>query len=599
MLESAPSLSVAAQDEGPIRRRFGNVTNIAHQDWNLSITDGPDPIITFKKNNQDISIYSRNKTKIYELNSRNGEKLFDVFIKGNKVGLLVTSRDIQYNDDACVFSPDPFKKVLSDDLPTKIEDVAYSDEFFGGTCSKLSNTAKDTLRGTISAELNPSTSYMMKCLTSESTKKDAAKDKDLAVTANKLITRYVDELTKIQSGKSDFKIECGEGDKAKYDPKRTAMILPIKGAELQADLCKSNKEVFSHEFLHHAGLSQPEASALDNRCLAANNSPKKDKTCKEVASTTQAPGGGPVAHAAKTQAAKENKALREEMAPVIAADFKTTAFIPVQDDDIKEIANPSSPATYEASVERVHKAMSTNMEKIAAPLNRAIATTISPARADSTVSSRESISKKTIAKSRLPASAKADDNKEYIVEEYELPDILADKYNVPVESVRAAIAAPNPINPTTKSSSTAAVSKRGAGNVAAPTAAPGGEIASGNSGSGGSSLSPGGGVAGRSVSSGTTGAKSSNSRLPASSGTTVGSDPLVQQLGQFNEVRGRRYREIQDRYDDPTFEPELRAKNIAIRYLRNNKTTTIGDTTDKRTLFLDDGTVLKKVTGAK
>jgi hypothetical protein len=73
----------------------------------------------------------------------------------------------------------------------------------------------------------------------------------------------------------------------------------------------------------------------------------------------------------------------------------------------------------------------------------------------------------------------------------------------------------------------------------------------------------------------------------------------VEQLGQFNEIRGKRYQDIQDQYSDPTFDTKLSDKNIAIEYRRNNKKFTIGDTSNKRTLFRDDGTALKKVTGAR
>jgi hypothetical protein len=597
MLDCNPSLALAAPDEGPSRRKYNYITNIAHRDWNLSISDGPNPIITFKKNNQDISVYAKNNQKIYELNFRAGEKLFDVFVKGNKVGLLVTARGTLYNEDACIFSPDPFAKVLSNDLPTKIEDVAYSDDFFGGTCAKLNQTEKDKFRFVVSKELNPSTSYLMTCLTSESFKKEALKNKDLALTANKLITRYVDELTKIQSGTSDLKIECEAGEKAKYDPKRTAMVFPIKGDAIPADACKSNDQVFTHEFFHHSGFSETDAASLDKRCIAESKTPK-NKSCLEAKGPRAATEAGPAALlAAQKDQKKATAQQREQIAPVLAAEIKTADFVPVQDADIQEISNPSSPATYEASVERVHRAMSTNLENMAAPLNRAIASTVSTARAETAVgtTTRESINKTTTAKSRLPASAKANDNEEYVVEE-----ILADKYNVPVETIRAAsVAAPAPSTSAATVATKAAAPKatRAPGEVAGTNAGPGGgEIAGSNAGGGGgSSISGGGGVAGRSVSAGA----KFNSRLPASAGAAVGSDPLVEQLGQFNEVRGTKYRQLKDRYDDPSFEPELKAKNIAIEYRQNNKTTIIGDTSDKRTLFRDDGTVLKKVTGAR
>jgi hypothetical protein len=561
--------------------------------------------IVLVKNNMIYSVNRVGNKNTYYLTQNVDGFQFELYANEKlKIGLIVSELTAQQNELAC---PIQFQKsvdkLLQDDITEKIQESAIAEGFIDKSCGNLSGSNNIRLAKLFKKEINPKTSFLMECFNSPEIPKHFGKNPAFGNLANQAIAAYTKDVEDLNNGTKKFKMKCHEGDKAIYEPIELAISMPIKDSEIVADKCKSVSQVFAHELLHHLGLKDPDASVLDSICGNVLNVPgAKNSECKNVYSSKLTTGAGPgsvkaiqSAQTAKTKAAKKavTEALSKE--PIKVADF-----VPVQDADIREITNPTSPSTLEASVERVHETMSTNMKrKMAGPLNRAIAATISPARADSAVGSgsRDSISKTNVAKTRLPASAKADDNKEYVVEEYEVANILADKYNVPVETIRAAAAAPGSINPTAKTPSIAAAPKRGAGEVAATNAAPGGgEIAVSNSGGGGgSSLSAGGGVAGRSVSTGA----NSNSRLPASSGTTVGSDPLVQQLGQFNEVRGRRYREIQDRYDDPTFEPELRAKNIAIRYLRNNKTTTIGDTTDKRTLFLDDGTVLKKVTGAK
>lgn len=580
------------QDESLIRHNFSNAVSLSRDNWSLTVSRGTQRIVTLKKGNLDVTIYKRDGLTLYEMTLFARENMYEVAVKGRKVGVIVTNRDTMYNEDACLTNSDPFKPFKNQELIQKVEDLAFSDEFFGGTCSKLSDDSKGDLQGIMAQELSPSTSSLVKCLNSDS----FAKNTSLQVTANKIITRYIDELKKIESGKSDLKIECAEGDRAKYDPKRTALIYPTKGTKLSKDGCKTGGQVFAHEFFHHSGLSEVETAAIDSQCFAA---------CKKKIQLAIADNRGVlVTSALKSAHAAETKTIQEKIAPTLQAEIKTAEFIPVQDSDIQEITNPTSSGAYQASVDRVYNSMSSNMEKMAAPLNRAIASTVTTARAEksaSSTTSERSISKTTIAGLRQPASAKSNGNEEYVVEE-----ILADKYNVPVSEVRAAAVAAGVSAP--GSGTTQTVATRSARSPATAAPGPGGnEIAGGGAGPGGGqastasaggSSSTAGGVPGRSVSSGARG----NSRLPASSGSqAAGTDPLVEQLGQFNEVRGRRYQQIQERYDDPTFEPELKAKNIAIEYRRNNKTTIIGETSNSssRTLFRDDGTVLKKISGAK
>lgn len=526
-----------------------------------------------------------------------GSHRYEVFSKNQRIGLLITALQKEFNESACPAPlQDPISRLLKNDITEKIKEVAFAEDFYGESCGEVRGIRRNKISRFVAKEVNPKTSFVMKCFSSPDVEKHLSKNPQFSAMANQVVSTYINDFEQIENGKSKLKLDCVASDKASYDPQSQTINLPFSDGSLKTDPCKNEDQIFTHELFHRSGLNEDDTKYLDSICgnvLKVEGS--KNKSCAQLYQVKLKVDGHQALVAMKKSQTLEIKKQQKTVVEAIKNDIKVAEFVPVQDADIQEITNPSSPATYQASVDRVSNAMSTNMEKMAAPLNRAIASTVSTARAGTTAKSntRESISKTTIANLRQPASAKSNGNEEYVVEE-----ILADKYNVPVETIRAAsIAAPSNPAATTVATRAAAPTTRGTGEVAATNAAPGGgEIASGNSGGGGgSSTSSPGGVAGRSVSAGTR----SNSRLPASTGTAAGSDPLLEQLGQFNEVRGQRYRQLKDRYDDPTFEPELKAKNIAIEYRQNNKTTTIGDTSNTRTLFRDDGTVLKKVTGAR
>lgn len=566
-------------------------------------SQGKDSRVLLIKGNTSLLLKKVESAPTYTFEKNGFGNTYSLYAKGNKVGVLVAKETVQHNEESqiCKLNKD-LSDLVSKEIKSAVEKISVKSTFADDTCEDLDPDVKDEIVENISNTLNPSTAYALKCLQSEAAQSVIKKSEAKTDLAFKVTAKYRHEIKQLEDGNGKLKIACTIEKTAKFDPATDTISLPIQKGELVIDRCKNTSQVLAHEMFHKAGLSQTEAAEFDKLCAASlNMASTKIKECginvSEVLNPDSNNKGTGVTKAVQDIQKSENKNQQVALNDALKNEqIKVADFTPVQDSDIKEITNPSSPSTYQASVDRVSNAMSTNMEKMAAPLNRAIASTVSTARADTTTkaTTRESISKTTIANLRQPAFAKANGNEEYVVEE-----ILADKYNVPVETIRAAsVAAPSNPTAATASTRTAAPTTRGTGEVAATNAAPGGggEIASGNSGGGGGgSTSSPGGVAGRSVSAGTR----SNSRLPASTGTAAGADPLLDQLGQFNEVRGQRYRQIQERYDDPTFEPELKAKNIAIEYRQNNKTTTIGDTSNTRTLFRDDGTVLKKVTGAR
>lgn len=559
--------------------------------------------IVMSKGNLQLAI---NRNGTYVLRAKENSFEYEIFASANRVGALVSTLTKQYDQDSemCIPSTDPMKKI-SDEVIGAIQTAAYSSSLLGEGCDELDAPDKKKLLDSVTKTFNAETSYLKKCLTSDTAKEAGKKNGKVADAILLASTQLEKNFDEVSSRKGSLKIQCSADTKPNYDAKANTINLPIEDGSLLSNPCKTTEQILAHEIFHQAGIEEASAKYLDTICAknAAIES-LKNPSCKNDYPNSLKTEGGAAASAIQESMKKAVKAEREKIAPVLVAEIKTAEFVPVQDSDIQEITNPTSSGAYQASVDRVYNSMSSNMEKMAAPLNRAIASTVTTARAEKSASSttnERSISKTTIAGLRQPASAKSNGNEEYVVEE-----ILADKYNVPVSEVRAAAVAAGFAAP--GSSTTQTVETRSARSPA--TAAPGAggnEIAGGIAGPGGgqaSTASTGGssptagGVPGRSVSSGARG----NSRLPASAGSqAAATDPLVEQLGQFNEVRGRRYQQIQERYDDPTFEPELKAKNIAIEYRRNNKTTIIGETSNSssRTLFRDDGTVLKKISGAK
>ncbi|MNK95709.1 hypothetical protein D3C87_1159580 [compost metagenome] len=542
-------------------------------------------------------LLTRGQQEVFEYTSIHKNSSYSLFVKGNKIGLLKETLKLQFNEAAQICnSRTIIEKIANTNFTDALESYAYSEGFVDSSCKTLNPKTLSDLVDNIADELNPQQSTLAKCIANPDTQKIFKKRPDLDALGLRLVTSYSEELEQISSGKSTLKIKCSEGAKtASYDKVANAITFPIVGDRISKDKCKTERQILTHELSHHAMLNEDEAKLMDAVCVKTLKVNLED-SCR--AALPDISGGNRVLHAAQTTMAiakvEQNKNENKSITDELKKDIQVTQFVPIKDADIEAISNPTSPAstaTYEAT-ERVGKAMASNMERMAAPLNRAIAATVSTARAESTVKAnvREKISKTTIANVRQPASARANSNEEYVVEE-----ILADKYNVPVETIRAAsISAPSAAT-STAATKTAPTTTRATGEVAGTNAGPGaGEIAAGNSG-GGSAATTGGGVAGRSVSSGAR----SNSRMPATAETAAGSDPFLEQLRQFNEVRGKKYRELQERYPDPTFEADLLKKNLAIEYRQNNKTITIGDKSNSRTLFRDDGTVLKKVTGAR
>lgn len=529
---------------------------------------------------------------------------YEMYIKDSRVGLLVTTLEKEFNDTSCPPSlRDPINRLMKSDISDEIQKIAFSSDFFAESCGEVRGIRRKKISSFIAKEINPKTSYIMKCFGSEEAGKYLAKNPRFAAMANQVAATYINDFDQIEKNQSKLKLECVPDEKASYEPQSQTINLPFLGGALKVDPCKGDDQIFAHELFHRSGLNEEDTKYLDSVCgniLKVEGT--KNRACTEVYDLKLKTEGHQAVVAIKKSQQHEVKKQQEVIVEALKQDVNVAEFVPVQDADIKEITNPTSGGAYQASVDRVYNTMSSNMEKMAAPLNRAIASTVTTARAErtkSTTTSERSISKTTIAGLRQPASANSNGNEEYVVEE-----ILADKYNVPVSEVRAASVAAGVAAPGSATSQT--VATRSAARTLANTTAPAGgnEIAGSNAGPGGGQVatastggsSAGGGVPGRSVSGGARG----NSRLPASAGgNTVGSDPLVEQLGQFNEVRGQRYRQLTERYDDPSFEPELKAKNIAIEYRRNNKTTIIGETSNSRTLFRDDGTVLKKISGAK
>ncbi|MFS4459478.1 hypothetical protein [Bdellovibrio sp. HCB2-146] len=516
----------------------------------------------------------------------------------NQIGLLVNNLQVMQNEAACTPSlKDSIDELLKSDLTEKIEDFAYSDKFVDSSCESVA----DELRRVAANEFNPSESYLVKCLNSKEVAAKLNKNPEFAAIANRTIASYMAEIEEMEKGTSAFKIKCASAEKAAYDEKERAIIFPLQKDGLAIDQCKTINQVFSHEILHHAGVNEPDAKIFDSICgNVLKVEALKNPLCKSVYSNKLLPEGAASASAAMLALKKNNKVEQKKAVEVLKQEIKTAEFVPVQDADIQEITNPTTPERYNRSVDRVYTAMSTNLEKMAEPLNRAIAASVNTAEAATTTASTSSSKVQSTYKkssllevsTRSPASnSRASANEEYTVEE-----ILADKYNIPVESVRAAAAGSSEL-PTAATTTPNTANARQAKQQAQPRGGNSRELAgAGSAGTNAGNSATQDGVPGRSTSNGTR----ANARQPANTGGSVVQDNTVKDMSSFNEIRGERYRRIQERYTDPEFAKDLAKENLGLEYRSKNMTIRIGDMSNTRkALFRDDGSALKKVTGAR
>lgn len=568
------------------------------------VISGPKGVLVVSKtwghvslSNGDTTI-SSSKNSI-ELHKYSASYQYSVYTKNSKVGVIVTERTKLQNESACTVNlKDPIASLLKNDITAKIEEYAYSESLFDQSCGAISSE----LSGFLTAEFNPKESFLIKCLNSREINNALSKDTRLATVANSALAGYVAKISDIEHGKSKLQIKCEAIPKSEYDPKSETISFAMKNGALAVDNCKSTSQVIAHELLHSVGLNEKDTAYFDSICgNVLKVDAAKKSSCKEVYSKNLDTGCGVTcAKAAITTQKTATKKRQQEITQQLKQEIKTAEFVPVQDADIQEITDPTTPERYNKSVDRVYTAMSANLEKMAQPLNRAIAASVSTAEASTTLAESssgkvQSTYKKSslmeVSSARTPASSsRANANEEYTVEE-----ILADKYNVPVESVRSAAAASSELlTAATATTTPKAANDQQAKQQAQPRGGSSRELAGAGSAGAGASLSSAtqGGVPGRSTSS------SPNLRNPASTGGGAPvHDNTIKQLGTFNEIRGEKYKRIQERYSDPTFGDELAQQGLAIEYKSKNMTIKIGN--DRNALFRDDGKVLKKVTGAK
>ncbi len=595
-----------AQDQSPVTMTSSKYyTHSFGPNGNIHTPKSGTGNFVYSKSGYFIYVSSKNSKISFAVEYSHKGRLYSLFVStGGKVGVLTEMKKTMFNMDsfACGLQNHPSSEVISDEsLADSINEIAYSNSVLDESCQKKSKLTQKLLLKSLSSELDPQSSLISKCLNSDYTQTILNKDFRLRTLGTKIVSSFQDEFGKQLIGTTKLKFSCLPSEKASYDPKKPAINIPIKGNLLVNDSCKNRAQVIAHELFHHAGLDEQEASEFDQICARSQNVESLTKLeCKKVYSQENssaspiATEGPRVLENLEKAKKQENKTQQAAMTTILREEINTAEFIPVQDADIQELAKPSSPENFNRSLNRVSTAMSTNLEKMAGPLNKAIAATVTPAGAVIAESSTTK-SRTTSATKRSPANTKANKNKEYVVEE-----ILADKYDIPVEKVRAMSAQIDSKSSTTRPD-IAATAKQNSATTNKATArktAAASEIA-------GTNATPGSGAnLGSSYSSTPSNANSSSSarRGPSSVRPASGNfqpapnvEKTAQELRYFNEVRGDRYRKVQQLYDDKSFSDELKSQSIAIEYRKNNQLRTIGDTSREREkLFSDDGTALKQ-----
>ncbi|XGC80999.1 hypothetical protein ACES2L_00700 [Bdellovibrio bacteriovorus] len=647
-----------AKSQPPSINNLSFVRNFSSSSTSLTVSS---EAASLSKKDSNLIYIPETSMFVYSIHKKG--KLVETYIKtdsqGNpiKVGVITHEHEIKFSENNC--EPETHFDKLTHQIKAINDFLVDSDDqdlsvIIDQSCNVLSPKKKLELQSQIEKQFRPKDSYLMTCLNSKEAMDKINKVPAIKKQIPKIVDAYFIDLNKQKENSATFKVKCEKVESdttfnAKYIEKEKAIAFPVKGEEIVQNSCLSSSAIFTHEYVHHAGIgNEKDVRILEAICAKANGLNVDKKECSSTFSMKDCLDKDPkscyqagIGAALQAAAADSSKKDRAAMAPALKEGLKdvkldNVAVAPVQSSsqnnqvvaanqnsnsgsgasfnnspasrapasdapsassvassDMNASSSVSSASSssprgssgspggggYDSSMQAIGVAMQRNMNKISSVVDKAYEATVSPAVAAEVLPSSASTSSSSsgrAGKVALSGSGKSD------VQEYVVEEILADKYNVPVEQVRA-IQRQEQGSPSDKPASDnnnrLSQSEVGPSTNAAASS--------------GSSSSSGGIPSGAGGGFGYSGAQVSNGKKEAAkpAGRSIASiEPTT--FTQKKEVMGVEYNQIRDKYDDLSFIRTIASENVRIEIPKEKRR--IGSQNNDATIYIDTGRSLMR-----
>jgi hypothetical protein len=568
-------------------------------------------VISFFKGESRLTLVLSGKLRKIHFSKSLGNRNYHLYAKIEnsriiKLGLIPEYKLVQF-DSSCERQEREIKSLLArlsiPELTEKMSAISVGN-LIDSTC-RLSEKSKDKFADYISDSLNPQTSFLSKCLNSETARSEIINDEKLRTSAAEIFGAYLVNTEDIANGKGKLKFSCIEiqdvknAPSAVFDPNTNSIRLPIRDGKLVENECESLERIIAHELCHPAAKDAV-VHDLDRICL---KSVDPDKQTNQNCETVAAPEKDHNMNLAAVEEANKaiDKAQLAKVQPELQKTVKAEDFKPldkITDTAIEQVANPSSPQSFQANTQQVFEGMDSTFDSLSESLtsavtrssNMAIGAAVpiaSAAAAASTSGSKRSIASTSSLPSNIPSTE----------QEYKVEEILADQYQVPVNQVETILKKSADAQPTSAAKKSATAAKKSTNDDSSPAAAVSAKAKASNNSAGLDLNSDGASTSSSPAASTNSTSAPSPARKPSSiSNNNEVATVAIQELEQFSEVRGNRYSEIRKLYQDPQFKQELANRGITIKvgskYFGKAPTTS-------SVIFVDTGSTLKKVAGVK
>lgn len=575
--------------------QLGNYSKVYYgPKGSLNIVRDDSSAISFSDRKQSLTLLQDSTFRTYVLRKEILGHRYEIYLKENKanrfrkVGIIKQNSHYFFSDKC---STDSSIEKLHLEVK-KLSEFVLSEPLQGRTL--IDKSCSDQVRGIekkifvdrIEQQLSPSENYLLNCLSNPTAIEKLKKISALKDSLPNVVAKLSNDFASLKAGHPTFKVSCQNQDEkrpfnAKYNSETNTFIFPTKEQKADISSCLGQDAAFTHEYLHRGGMTnEKQVQIVEAICASANGLEGfSDKSCesqfsmKKCVEKPESCNQMGVAAALKQAVNKEAKAEQAKVMPALQQEIAAVQLEDVQMAESADISNLQAVSRGDApvvatstdlspAVQGVAAAMQRNMNRLSTAVDAAFAVSANQAVAATTsTATGRSSTRRTVAN----ASA----------EEYVAEEIIADKFNIPVDQVRRVAKAEIDADRAEKAAL--------AGGLA-QSAGPGSEIAGG-----GTDALPAADVAGTRSAASANPSKSQQRKVASISSGTAQADAVLQ-LSNKTEVLGADYQKIRTQYSKGEFVEGIRAENVRIILAKERRR--IGSTKSDAIIFVDTGSSL-------